>query len=117
MPVNGCQKGKAAEREVVNILKEMGFKNCKRGLQFQGGGADVADVVGIKGVHFEVKRTETLQFWQAFKQAVTDASVKKELPAVVFRRNRSPWIIAIELNKLIELAEIISTERQENASS
>ena len=64
-----------------------------------------ADVVGIDGVHLEVKRCETLKISQWYTQAQQDAQrLRDGRPAVVFRRSRKPWMIVLSLADFLDLA-------------
>lgn len=72
MPINSRTKGAAGEREFAVLLRERGYRSAKRGQQFRGGG-DSPDVVGIEGVHFEVKRSERFNLYDAVNQARRDA--------------------------------------------
>ena len=59
-------KGKRGEREVALILREHGFE-ARRGQQYCGANGD-ADVVGVPGLHIEVKRTEKFRMYEALDQ-------------------------------------------------
>ena len=72
-------KGKRGEREVALILREHGFE-ARRGQQYCGANGD-ADVVGVPGLHIEVKRTEKFRMYEALDQAINDAR-EDELPVV-----------------------------------
>ena len=48
------QKGKRGELEVKNLLNSYGY-SCRRGQQYCGVNGD-ADVVGLPGIHIEVKK-------------------------------------------------------------
>ena len=99
--VNGCQKGKAGEREFAELLRSLGVP-ARRGQQ-HAGGADSPDVVAdLPGVHFEVKRVEALQLWSAIDQAARDAA-PGALPVVVHRPNRRPWIAILPADRLVRL--------------
>ena len=65
--VNGKKKGKAGELEVARILRSYGY-HCRRGQQYAGANGD-ADVVGLPGIHIEVKRRENLNVYEAIEQA------------------------------------------------
>ena len=65
-------KGKRGEREIAGLLRDYGY-DARRGVQYHGG-ADSPDVVGLPGVHIEVKRTETLSLYPAMEQAKHDAA-------------------------------------------
>ena len=77
-------KGKRGEREVALILREHGFE-ARRGQQYCGANGD-ADVVGVPGLHIEVKRTEKFRMYEALDQAINDAR-EDELPVVFTRKN------------------------------
>ena len=51
--VNSIRKGKHGEREAAKYLRSLGF-DCRRGQQ-HAGGPESPDVVGIPGIHIEVK--------------------------------------------------------------
>ena len=93
-------KGKTGERELANILKEHGY-NARRGAQYCGANGD-ADVVGLPGIHIEVKRTETLSLYTALEQAESDAR-EDEIPVVFHRRNRKRWVVIMELENFLNM--------------
>lgn len=93
------EKGKRGEREVANILKEYGY-DAHRGQQFSGKNGD-ADVVGMDGYHLEVKFQETTKVWDWYTQSRMDARVG-EVPIVVYRRSRSPWMVTLSLEDFLE---------------
>ena len=82
-------KGKRGEREVALILREHGFE-ARRGQQYCGANGD-ADVVGVPGLHIEVKRTEKFRMYEALDQARNDAR-EDELPVVFTRKNNCDWV-------------------------
>ena len=88
-------KGKRGERELAHVLNEYGYK-ARRGVQYSGG-PDSPDVVGLPGIHIEVKRTEKLNLEAAMQQARDDSDVF-ELPAVFHRKNNKPWIVIMDLD-------------------
>lgn len=94
--MNSKQKGNRGEREVAKLLREKGFEYSKRGCQFQGG-SDSPDVIGIKGVHIEVKREES--GYKALDNAM-DQSIKdsgENVPVVIHRRNRKEWLLTVRM--------------------
>ncbi len=106
--VSSIQKGKRAERLFSAALRLLGF-TARRGQQFSGS-PDSPDVVtNIEGVHFEVKHVEALNIWGALSQAERDA--KDNVPVVAFKRNRSPWYLALPLEDLLEFSEQINTSK------
>ena len=86
MPINSKQKGKTGEREAAKFLTEIFGEHCRRGVQYQGG-PNSPDVVGIPGIHFEVKRCETLSIYTAMDQAERDSG--GSVPCVLHRSNIS----------------------------
>lgn len=100
--MRSIDKGKRAEREVANILKEMGL-TARRGVQYSGS-PDSPDVVceELRNFHLEVKHVEKLNIWDAVSQATRDCGDKT--PVVVHRKNNRPWIAVLFLNDFIRLA-------------
>ena len=98
--VNSRAKGANAERELARLLRAEGF-DARRGQQYSGANGD-ADVVGLPGVHLEVKRTETFRLWDALAQAKHDAR-PGEMPVVVHRRNNCEWVVVMTLAHFLEL--------------
>lgn len=100
MAINGRSKGKAGELELARILRCHGFE-ARRGQQYCGTSGD-ADVVGLPGIHVEVKRVEKLNIEKAMEQSRSDAR-KGEIPIVVHRKNRKPWLVTMDLEDFLEL--------------
>lgn len=95
-------KGKRGERELASILRvDYGYESARRGQQFCGKNGD-ADVVGLPGIHIEVKRTEKLSLYDALSQARHDAR-SGEMPAVFHRRDNCDWIVAMRLDDWMNL--------------
>jgi hypothetical protein len=86
--MNSRTKGAKAEREIANILKGYGY-DAHRGQQYSGLAGD-ADVVGVDGIHIEVKRREQFSDEPSLQQAERDAR-KGEIPVVFYRRSREKW--------------------------
>lgn len=99
--INSRSKGSKGELEISNILKEHGFET-RRGQQFSGANGD-ADVVGLEGIHIEVKRVEKLNIDNAMDQAVRDTGESQAKPTVFHRKNRKPWMVTMKLEDWIEL--------------
>lgn len=98
-------KGARGEREFAAMLKtRFPQLDFARGIQTRGGGAEAADVYGLPGFHFEVKRVEALNVWKALAQAQHDAD-PQSYAAVAFRRNRSGWYVAQPAEDWFDLAE------------
>ncbi len=97
---NSKQKGARGERELSSKLKEYGY-STRRGQQYCGANGD-ADVVGLNGVHIEVKRVERLNIYDAITQAKTDAN-KGEMPTVFHRKDRCEWLVTMRLDDYMKM--------------
>lgn len=98
--INSRNKGAFAEREVAGILREHGY-DARRGVQYSGANGD-ADVVGLPGVHLEVKRRERLDLYDSMDQAKRDAR-EGEIPVVLHRRNHKKWVAIMELENFLQM--------------
>jgi hypothetical protein len=102
MSASERRKGKTGELEVARILRAAGWPDAKRTsdgrAQIERG--DIAD--GPDGVHLEVRRRETLALWAWLAQAKAEAR-DGDAPVVAFRRSRSRWYAAVELEFLLDL--------------
>lgn len=99
MSINSNQKGKAGEREFAALCRKYGFKNARRGQQFSG--IEGKDVVGLEGIHIEVKRVERLNIDKAMKQSIED-SKEGEIPIVAHRKNREEWKVTMRAEDWLE---------------
>ena len=102
MAINSRNKGKAGELEAAHLLKEYGY-NARRGQQYSGSNGD-ADVIGLPGMHIEVKRNEHLNIFDAVAQSIRDAR-DGETPIVMHRKNRKPWLVTMRFEDFIRLYE------------
>ena len=102
MSLNSRNKGKKGELEIANLLKtKYGYDNARRGQQFHGG-ADSPDVVGVNGLHIEVKRVEKLNIDDALAQSERDAG-ENEIPVVFHRRNNQKWKTTLSLDNFMKI--------------
>ena len=101
--MNVKRKGSAGERELARILREYGY-NARRGIQTPNGQAE-ADVVGVPGLHIEVKRREdTKVFSECMKQSVRDAKrLDDGTPVVAHRPNNEEWLITLRLDDFMKI--------------
>lgn len=90
--MNSRCKGAVGEREFAKICRSYGY-NCRRGQQYNG--LEGEDVVGLPGIHVEVKRVERLNLYDAMGQSKRDA--KGKIPIVVHRKNNCKWLVTMEL--------------------
>jgi len=100
MGLMALNKGKSAEREVVNILKPIIAEeyaraglppvDIKRNLsQTQNGGYDIE---GIGWLALEVKRQESLNLNGWWKQAVEQTG-ENQTTVLIYRQNNKPWSV------------------------
>ena len=98
--MNSRTKGKRGELEIVRILRDYGY-SARRGQQFSGANGD-PDVVGLPGVHIEVKRRDRLEIHDAMDQAKRDAR-NGEIPSVWHRKNNCEWLVTVKLDDFMSL--------------
>ena len=112
--INSKVKGKVAENELANKLKEYGY-NTRRSQQYCGIAGD-ADILGLPGVHIECKRVEKLNISNAIAQAKADC--KSGLPAVFHRKNREKWLVTMELDDWMKVyqSEVRDADRLQKIS-
>jgi len=95
-------KGKRGEREAAAEVRRLFRTEARRGRQFAGSD-DSPDIrTAIEQVHFEVKRVESLRLYDALAQAMGDAG--DNIPVVLHRQNRKPWVAIVRLDDLPRLA-------------
>ena len=94
------RKGADGERELAGILRGHGY-DIERGGSLSYG--EAPDLVGLPGVHIEVKRVERLNVPEAMDQAVRDADRFGGFPALFHRRSSSPWLVTMRLADWLEL--------------
>ena len=105
--VHALNKGKAAEREVVNLLepivqavyKELdigtGDKVIQRNQnQSSVGGCDLSNTFGLA---IEVKRQETLNLNAWWKQTCKSAERNQELPVLIYRQSHKSWNVVMHV--------------------
>jgi len=88
--MNSRDKGARGEREFASLAREHGY-DTRRGQQFSG--LEGEDVVGLPGIHIEVKRVERLNIDEAMSQSIRDAQEK--IPIVAHRKNNCKWLITM----------------------
>ena len=91
------RKGRSGKLELVRILQQYN-------IPAEPGQGSTPDVVGVPGIHPEVKRVERLNVLEAMDQAVWDASRFGDgIPTLFHRRNRSPWLVTMQLEDWLKL--------------
>ncbi len=94
------RKGADGERELAGLLRDHGY-SIERGGSLSYG--EVPDLVGLPGVHIEVKRVERLNIGEAMSQAIRDAvRFRDGMPVLFHRRNRQPWLVTMRLEDWID---------------
>ena len=98
------RKGRAAELELVRILREHGYNDVRAGQAVSFG--IEPDIIGLDGIHVEVKRRENTDIAAALRQASEDAEYFGDgLPVVLTRGNRESWRVVMTLEDWLELYE------------
>lgn len=111
------RKGADDERELAAVLREYGYE-IKRGGSMSFG--EVPDLVGLPGVHIEVKRCEQVRLSEWMQQAERDSQHFKDgLPAVFHRRSREGWRVTMNLADFMRLYCLQKTQsdRQKTAEN
>lgn len=111
------RKGADGERELAAILREYGYI-VERGGSMSFG--EVPDLVGLPGVHIEVKRCEQVRLSEWMKQAERDSQHFKDgLPAVFHRRSREGWRVTMNLADFMRLycRQKTQSDRQKTAEN
>ena len=95
------RKGADGERELAELLREHGY-DIRRGGSLSFG--EVPDLMGLPGIHIEVKRVERLNVVEAMDQAIRDADRFHDgAPTLFHRRNRQPWLVTMRLEDWLKL--------------
>lgn len=95
------RKGAGGERELAALLRAQGY-DIERGGSLSFG--EEPDLLGLPGVHIEVKRVERLNVPEAMKQAERDSKRFHDgAPAVFHRRSREPWLVTMHLEDWLDL--------------
>lgn len=111
------RKGADGERELSAVLREYGYE-IKRGGSMSFG--EVPDLVGLPGVHIEVKRCEQVRLSEWMQQAERDSQHFKDgLPAVFHRRSREEWRVTMNLADFMQLycRQKTQSDRQKTAEN
>ncbi len=111
------RKGADGERELAAVLREYGYE-IKRGGSMSFG--EVPDLVGLPGVHIEVKRCEQVRLSEWMQQAERDSQHFKDgLPAVFHRRSREGWRVTMNLADFMRLycRQKTQSDRQKTAEN
>ena len=113
--VNSKAKGARGERMFRDLCREHGWSGVRRTQQYCGNTGDAADVVGLPGIHVEVKNVERLSLTDAMAQSVHDTAEegKGNLPIVASKKNRQGWIISMRAEDWFKLYNAWAEEHQQ----
>lgn len=93
-------KGANGERELANLLRDNWGYEVRRGQVFN----HQSDIIGLRGIHPEVKRVERLNVQQAMEQAIKESQIRNDgIPTVFHRRNNKEWLVTMRLTDWIDL--------------
>ena len=98
-------KGARGERLWRDVCREQGFENVERGCQLYQRGSEIADVVGLPGIHIECKFVERLNLRAAMEQSERDAkdSGQESMPIVAHKTSRKPWLVTMRAGDWFKL--------------
>lgn len=102
---NSKAKGARAERILAQILREHGYTEARRSAQYCGNTGDAADIVGVPGIHLECKWQERMELYKWYDQAVNDSEKSGDMPVVVHRASRKPWLVSLSLEDFLKLLD------------
>jgi Holliday junction resolvase len=86
-------KGARGERLWRDECIKQGFE-AKRGCQLFQKGSEIADVVGLPGIHIECKFVEKLNLRAAMEQSERDAG-QASIPIVAHKTSRKEWLVTL----------------------
>lgn len=95
------RKGVSGECELASLLRAAGYTIERGGSESFG---TVPDLMGLHGIHIEVKRVEKLNVSAAMRQAERDAARFHDgRPTVFHRKNREGWLVTMRFDDWLEL--------------
>ena len=100
---NSKQKGKRGELECAKKLREYGFNEVRRSVQYNGKAEEgQPDLIGLPNIHIEVKRTERLKLYDAIEQTERDKK-EEELGVIFHKKNNCEWVCIMTFEDWIKL--------------
>lgn len=97
MPVNGKNKGANYERHIAGLLREYGY-DTRRGYVFY----HEPDVVGLPGLHLELKKREKMELYKWLEQSTRDAK-SDEIPIVIHAKNHCDSLVSLRLSDFMTI--------------
>ena len=107
-------KGKVGEREARDVILSWGLP-AHRGRQFKGT-PDSPDVVTVPGLHCEVKRRNAGSVTAWMEEAEEEVR-PGDIPFILHRRDRKPWLVTVLAADIPRFAEIIACGLMEEVES
>jgi Holliday junction resolvase len=104
--VNAARKGAKGERELAALLTELLGVPCIKGSAPYLPGIVAPDILGLPGIHVEVKRREKFSIPAALRQAQHDA-VPGSVATVAHRPNRCNWMLTVAIEDLPALVRAV----------
>lgn len=115
MGAKSQRKGRAGELELARLLQGCGY-DVQPGRAVSYGATP--DISGLPGIHIECKRAEQLRPYSWLEQAERDAvRFGDGLPAVFFRRSRSPWLVVMKLEDWIDFYDCKKSEEKRHIAA
>jgi len=106
-------KGKRGEREAAKELNRLFGLEARRAQQYCGEAGD-ADLLGVDGIHVEVKRVERFHMHAALEQADNDRKAG-EAPVVLTRQNLKEWVFCCYLDDLPKVMEKLTDNKEKES--
>jgi Holliday junction resolvase len=105
MAINSRAKGARFERTLASKLREYGYKDVRRSVQYCGNSGEAADLVNLPGIHIEAKACEQMRLYEWISQAKRDAEKggKGNLPAVFHKKNNAEILVTMRLEDWMNL--------------
>ena len=95
------RKGRDGKLELARILQGYGYP-VEPGQAVSYGATP--DLTGLPGIHIECKRAQQQNIYAWLDQARRDADKFHDgLPAVYWSKNRSPWLVVMDLRDWMKL--------------
>ena len=106
MAINSRAKGKRGELAFVHECKKHGY-DVRRSQQYCGNTGEAMDVIGLQGIHCEVKNSKVLRLKEYLEQAKNDAEKagKDNLPTVFYKIPRGDWVAIMPLDDWFQMYE------------
>ena len=103
--LNSKRKGKGFELKVAGVIRHSGLDKDARRRPLSGSEkmvAGYADLITKLPYTFELKKQETISFWQWWEQAEAEASMLRP-PVLVFSSNFRPVMCAMKFETFLDL--------------